>query len=167
MADKIKICLFVVVNKCCYKLKYFFVTDTDTIHASAYFNLLKTMGWIEERIKEALKPFNLTHAQLNVLYILTENDPKPVSANEVKEKILVSNPDITRLIDRLVKKGCVKRELCEENRRKIDISLTDFGRETFKDAHKSAKKASKNFFGDKITSEEATELRRILYKIRE
>ncbi len=84
--------------------------DMKSIHALAYFNLLKTGSWVEERIKNALKPFNLTHAQLNALYILFENDPEPVSANELKKKILVSNPDVTRLLDRLVKKGYVLRE---------------------------------------------------------
>jgi len=105
--------------------------DINTIHARAYFNLLKTGGWVEEKLKVALKPFNLTHAQLNALHILFDSDPKPVSANELKRKILVSNPDVTRLLDRMVKKGFVLRETCPENRRKIDISLTDAGKQLF------------------------------------
>jgi len=140
--------------------------DVKSIHALAYFNLLKTGSWIEERVKEALKPLNLTHAQLNVLYILMESDPKPVSANELKKKILVSNPDVTRLLDRLVKKGYVVRETCPENRRKIDISLTDSGREIFAKAHLAAKKAVRNFFEDQVSIEEAKELKRILHKMR-
>ena len=141
--------------------------DIRSIHALAYFNLLKTGSWIEDRIKKALKPHNLTHAQLNALYILFENHPDPVSANEVKEKILVSNPDVTRLLDRLVSKGYVRREICAENRRKIDISLTDPGKELFLKAHRSAKEAMGDFFEKQITEDEAQELRRILHKIRE
>lgn len=141
--------------------------DIKSIHALAYFNLLKTGGWIEERIKMALKPFNLTHAQLNALYILVEYDPEPVSANELKKKILVSNPDVTRLLDRLVKKGYVLRNTCPENRRKIDISLTDRGRALFVEAHHAAKQSMGDFFEKQITEDEAIELRRILRKIRE
>ncbi len=141
--------------------------DIKTIHALAYFNLLKTGSWVEEKVKNAFKPFNLTHAQLNTLYILFENDPEPVSANELKKKILVSNPDVTRLLDRLVKKGYVLRETCPENRRKIDISLTDPGRKLFMQAHLSAKLALGDFFEKQITEDEAKELRRILHKIRE
>jgi len=140
--------------------------DSQSIHAIAYFNLLKTGGWIEERIKEALKPFNLTHAQLNVLYTLLQSEPNPVSANELKDSILVSNPDVTRLLDRLVKKNLVLRNTCPENRRKIDVSLTDSGRELFKEAHLAAKLALGNFFEDKISEAEAKELRRILHKLR-
>lgn len=140
--------------------------ETKTIHALAYFNLLKTGSWMEENVKKALKPFNLTHAQLNALYILFESHPEPVSANELKKKILVSNPDVTRLMDRLVNKGYVLRETCPENRRKIDVSLTDSGRTLFMQAHLSAKLALGDFFEKKITEDEAKELRRIMHKIR-
>lgn len=141
--------------------------DIKSIHALAYFNLLKTGSWVEEKVKIALRSHDLTHAQLNVLYILFENDPEPVSANELKKKILVSNPDVTRLLDRLVKKGYVQRETCPENRRKIDIALTDSGRKMFVKAHHSAKQSIGNFFEKQITEDEAIELRRILHKIRQ
>ena len=143
------------------------MAENNSIQTSAYFNLLKTGSWIEERIKEILKPFELTHAQMNALYILMENDPSPLSASELKNEILVSNPDVTRLLDRLVKKGYVIREACPENRRKIDISLTGSGRELFREADGAARQAVGNFFEDKITVKEATELRKILRKIRE
>ena len=142
------------------------MADSNNIHTKAYFNFLKTGSWIEERIKVALKPFNLTHAQLNALHALMEHDPSPVSANELKKSILVSNPDVTRLLDRLVKKNFVLRKTCSENRRKIDISLTESGRKLFKEANIAAKQVLDNFFEKKITEDEATELRRILHKIR-
>ena len=139
---------------------------SKSIHELAYFNLLKTVSWVEEIIKRALKPFHLTHAQLNALYVLFESEPDPVSANELKERILVNNPDVTRLMDRLVEKGYVQRETCPENRRKIDISFTDSGKTLFLEAHLAAKEALGNFFENQITREEAMELRRILRKLR-
>lgn len=138
-----------------------------SIHALAYFKMLQTGSWIESQIKEALKPFNLTHAQLNVLHLLYENDPEPIAANELKRKMLVSNPDVTRLLDRLVKKGFVSRQTCPENRRKIDISITESGIEIYKKAHGEAKKSVHNFFKDKISENEAKELRRILQKMKD
>lgn len=143
------------------------MSDNNTIHALAYFNLLKTGGWIELKVKKALKPFGITHAQLNVLHILNENYPDPISANTVKDKILVSNPDVTRLLDRLVKKKYVCRQTCPENRRKVDIVITESGKKLFSNTHKALKNELGNFFDDKITVDEARELRRILHKIRE
>lgn len=140
--------------------------ESRSIHELAYFNLLKTVSWIEEEIKIVLRPLGLTHAQLNALYILFEADPEPVSARDIKAKILVSNPDVTRLLDRLVKKGYVLRETCPENRRKIDISLTDSGRKLFMEAHRSVKEALGNFFEKQITENEASELRELMQKMR-
>jgi DNA-binding MarR family transcriptional regulator len=139
--------------------------DSENIHAKAYFNLVKTNSWIETKVKAALKEFGITHAQLNVLYILNEKHPDPVSANELKAKILVSNPDTTRLLDRLVKKGYVARETCPKNRRKIDISLTNEGLELYDKAHASTKNSVGNYLEKYISREEAVELRRILHKI--
>lgn len=140
--------------------------EMNSIHAKAYFNLLKTAGWIEERIKMALKTSGLTHAQLNVLYVLYQNSPKPVSPGFIKDKIIVSNPDITRLIDRLVQKGFVDRATCPENRRKIDITLTEPGHRKFMEAHLSAKEALDGYFAEKLTEKDAIELRRLMHLIR-
>lgn len=141
--------------------------DFKSIHTLAYFNLLKTSSWVEERVKEALKPFGLTHAQLNALHLLYEDDPVPISAADLKTRILVSNPDVTRLLDRLVKKGYVLRETCPENRRKIDISLTEGGRKIFVKAHLATKQALGNFFNKQISKDEAKALRKILRKMRQ
>ena len=138
--------------------------DSNSIHALAYFNLLKTGSWIELRIKAALKPFNLTHAQLNVLHLLMESDT--VSAGDLKERMLVNNPDVTRLLDRLIKKGLVLRKTCVDNRRKIDISLTGKGKELFEKAHLAAKQSIGSYFEDKISEKEAKKLRKILRKMR-
>ena len=75
--------------------------------------------------------------------------------------------NVTRLLDRLVNKGYVHRETCPENRRKIDISLTEPGKKLFMEAHLAAKASLGNFFERQITEDEAKELRRILHKIRE
>ena len=143
------------------------MNESRSIHELAYFNFLRTGSWIEDQIKLALRPFGLTHAQLNALYVLSERDPEPVSASDLKGKILVSNPDVTRLMDRLVKKGYVLRKTCPENRRKIDISLTGSGRDLFEQAHQTVKQALGNFFEKQLTENEAKELRKIMHKMRE
>ena len=141
--------------------------DTRSVRARSYFNFLATASLIEKKIKDALKPFGLTHAQLNALYILVQDHPEPLSAKAIREKLLVNNPDVTRLLDRLVSKGYVSRETCPENRRKINISATGKGIELFYKAHFAAKEAISNYFEDQITESEAIELRRIMKKMRE
>lgn len=135
-------------------------------HAISYFKLVHTAGRIEAAIKQALAPFDLTHARLNILFILAKNSPHPMTAAAIKEAMVVSNPDVTRLIDKLVKREFVKRETCPENRRKMDISITKKGLAFFSKAHFEAKDAVNNYFKSQITRKEALELGRILEKMK-
>ena len=137
----------------------------DVLYESAYFNFLKTSNWVEEQVKQALKEHDLTHSQLNVLYILKENDPNPVSNSDINQRILVKSPDLTRLLDRLVKKNLVDRQICPENRRKMNIKLTKHGKQVFKEANNDAKRSVNNFF-ENLTEKEAGQLREIMRKVR-
>ena len=137
----------------------------DKLYESAYFNFLKTSNLIEEQVKQALKEHDLTHSQLNVLYILKENDPNPVSNSEINQRILVKSPDLTRLLDRLVKKNLVDRQICPENRRKMNIKLTEHGKQVFEKANSDAKRSVNNFF-ENLTEKEAGQLREIMRKVR-
>ena len=137
----------------------------DVLYESAYFNFLKTSNWVEEQVKQALKEHDLTHSQLNVLYILKENDPNPVSNSDINRRILVKSPDLTRLLDRLVKKNLVDRQICPENRRKMNIKLTEHGKQVFEKANSDAKRSVNNFF-ENLTEKEAGQLREIMRKVR-
>lgn len=138
----------------------------QNIHASAYFNFIQTANWVELRIKEALSPYKLTHAQFNILRILKGNSPKPLSAGAIKERMLFENPDVTRLIDRLVQKNYVERKTCPENRRKVDISINKHGIEVLEEVSEKVLLAINHFFEAQLTIEEAEQLNVILNKMR-
>ncbi len=140
--------------------------EKNNDHIKAYFKFLRTATWVEQKVKDALKPFELTHAQLNILFALERKDPEPMSPNEIKENLIVGSPDMTRLIDRLYKKGLVERATCPTNRRKVDISITAQGKKTLKQAHHAAKRNVGNFFAEQITGAEARELSQILDKMK-
>ncbi len=145
--------------------KIVFENDAMSPFARGYFSLVKTAGWIDVQLKEALKPYDITHAQLNVLNVLAKNYPEPMNAKTIKENLIVASPDLTRLLDRLVKKELVDRQTCLENRRKIDITVTKKGIKLFYKLHRVAKKSVNNFFEDSISVDEAKRLHRILKKI--
>ncbi|MEO1258927.1 MAG: MarR family transcriptional regulator [Bacteroidota bacterium] len=134
-------------------------------HATAYFNFIKTASQVEKKIKEALQPFGLTHAQLNILAMLSDSSPNPLTPKEIKEGLVVGNPDVTRLIDRLCKKQLVERATSPYNRRQVDIRISKEGKVLFRKAHLSAKRAVGNYFNKYINEREARALNRILLKI--
>ena len=82
---------------------------------------------INEQLMLALKPFGISIQQFNVLRIL--RGQKGVAANlfTVQEKMVNKMSNTTRIIDKLINKSFVERIICKENRRKIELFITEEG----------------------------------------
>lgn len=82
---------------------------------------------INEQLMLTLKPFGISVQQFNVLRIL--RGQKGVAANlfTVQEKMVNKMSNTTRIIDKLIDKSFVKRIICKENRRKIELFITEEG----------------------------------------
>jgi DNA-binding MarR family transcriptional regulator len=76
--------------------------------------------------KELNKIYNISSAQLNCLLTLHENGP--LSPSHIAKYIMVNSSTVTGIIDRLEKKGLVRRLRISTDRRKITIELTESGR---------------------------------------
>ena len=139
---------------------------TLNYRSAAYFNLLKTANELDVEFKKILDQYKLTHQQFNILRILKGSFPEPLSANDIKDRMIFKNSDVTRLMDRLALKEYIKRDTCPSNRRKIDILITQKGMDLLDEIAPSARQFVETFFIDKITSIEAKELYRILNKIK-
>jgi DNA-binding MarR family transcriptional regulator len=72
---------------------------------------------------------DLTTVQYNVLRILRGAGPCGLLAGEVAERLITRNPDVTRLIDRLEKRGLVERFRDADDRRAVRIHITPDGLE--------------------------------------
>lgn len=84
-------------------------------------------NWFFSVFKQILKPYGITEMQFNVLKILNAKHPEPVSAGDISNLLISQASDVTRIIDRMIKKGLVKRVVPEENRRVVLVSLTAEG----------------------------------------
>ncbi|MEP2936983.1 MAG: MarR family transcriptional regulator [Gilvibacter sp.] len=90
-------------------------------------NLMYTCRVIEERILGVLKPYGLSIQQYNVLRILRGQKSNPCSVSKLQSRMIDRNSNTTRLIDKLLSKGLVKRQVCEQNRRKVELFITTEG----------------------------------------
>ncbi|MBX2870698.1 MAG: MarR family transcriptional regulator [Saprospiraceae bacterium] len=93
-----------------------------TIH-----EIITTGHWITDQVALELKEFGVTEPQYNVLRILADTQNSPITAQEILEKMVQRSSNITRIVDKLVAKSLVTRQLCPSNRRKMDISITPIG----------------------------------------
>jgi DNA-binding MarR family transcriptional regulator len=93
----------------------------------AVLNLIVTHNCITERFNEILKPFDLSSEQFNVLRILRGQNDKPYNMFLIQERMIAKTSNTTRLVDKLLLKKLVTRNVCPENRRKIEVSITKKG----------------------------------------
>lgn len=130
----------------------------------AMINLLFTYGWTIERIKSFLAKEDITHQQFNILRILRGSHPKPLSTLQIRERMLDKMSDTSRIVDRLVIKGLVKKSICPSDKRLVDIVITDKGQKILKKID-----AATDFTQDimsNLSEEEADQLSSLLDKLR-
>ena len=90
-------------------------------------NLIYTFNWINERLSKQFEPFDITQQQFNILRIL-RGAGQALSTLQIRQRMLDKMSDTSRIVDRLVKKGLVKKTICREDRRLVDVLLTDKGK---------------------------------------
>ncbi|GHC60434.1 MarR family winged helix-turn-helix transcriptional regulator [Ulvibacter litoralis] len=98
-----------------------------SITTKTVINLMYTSRIIEEAVVSALKPYDLTPQQFNVLRILRGQKGSPANLSTLQERMVDKNSNTTRLVDKLIKKGWVNRNTCKLNRRKVEIFITKEG----------------------------------------
>ena len=93
----------------------------------AIISILKTSAFISEIILSGLKPYEISEQQFNVLRIL--RGQRGIAANlfTVQDRMVHKMSNTTRLIDKLIQKKLVKRNVCIKNRRKIELFITEDG----------------------------------------
>lgn len=85
---------------------------------------------INEHLSYALKPFDISIQQFNVLRILRGQQGKPANLSTLNERMVTKMSNTTRLVDKLILKEYVERHICTSNRRKVEISITAKGKES-------------------------------------
>ena len=133
-------------------------------YQKAIINLLYTTGWIRERSRTVFESEDITAQQFNILRILRGSHPKPLSTQAIRERMLEKMSDTSRIVDRLIVKGLVKKVVCKSDRRLVDIQITEKGKkllERIDPKEDELEEAMKN-----LSEKEATQLNSLLDKIR-
>lgn len=102
-------------------------TNNLTMAKKTILNVLYTQNFISDVLYDVLKPFDLSSEQFNVLRILRGQNGNPINMNNIQERMIAKNSNTTRLIDKLLIKNLVTRNVCPANRRKIEVIITQKG----------------------------------------
>jgi DNA-binding MarR family transcriptional regulator len=90
-------------------------------------NIMRTADQLQRRMGELLKSAELSATQYNVLRILRGAGNEGLACGEISERMVTRDPDITRLLDRLEKRGLVTRSREKEDRRVVTARITQAG----------------------------------------
>lgn len=97
-------------------------------HQKAAINLIYTLAWIRDKTKCIFETEDITPQQFNILRILRGSYPQPLSTLQIRERMLEKMSDTSRIVDRLIAKGLVKKITCKSDRRLVDVVITDKGK---------------------------------------
>lgn len=133
-------------------------------YQKAIVNLIYTYGWLTNLLKQRLSKHKITLQQYNILRILRGQSPKPATINLLKERMLDKMSDASRIVERLVQKNLAERCVNDQDRRAVDIRISEKGLEILAKLDKEM--SSKDILMKNITDDEARILSGLLDKMR-
>ena len=128
-------------------------------------NVLYTQNVITENFNEILKPYDISGEQYNVLRILRGQKGNPSNMCMIQERMLAKTSNTTRLVDKLLLKELVTRKVCPENRRKIEVLITQKGLDVLKELDPKVTQHEESF-SKNLNVEEINLLNQLLEKYR-
>ena len=134
-------------------------------YSKAVINIIYTNSWLHQRHQELFKESGLTTPQFNILRILRGQHPNPSTVNLLIDRMLDKSSNASRIVDRLEQKGLVTRKQCKDDRRAVDVYISEDGLALLVDLDEKLKGFQDQ--SRKLTEQEATMLNNLLDKLRE
>lgn len=128
-------------------------------------NILYTQNVLTDNFNEILKPYDISGEQYNVLRILRGQKGNPANMCLIQERMLARTSNTTRLVDKLLLKNFVTRNVCPENRRKIEVQITQKGLDILTELDPKVIE-HEQLFSKKLNTEELEQLNYLLEKYR-
>lgn len=103
----------------------------ESLELEAHLNVMRTAQELSGPFERLFKESQLSGTQYNVLRILRgAGDPLP--CGQIADRMVTRDPDITRLLDRLEKRGLIKRQRTATDRRVVLAAITPAGLDLLK-----------------------------------
>jgi DNA-binding MarR family transcriptional regulator len=134
-------------------------------HQKMVLNILFTNYWLGDKMGGFMKEYDLSEQQYNVLRILRGQKGNPVNLKDLQERMMQKTSNVTRLVEKLRLKGLLERVQCMENRRKVEITITDKGLQLLEEMQPEMDNFNE-YFSEVLTEKEASTLSDLLDKLR-
>jgi DNA-binding MarR family transcriptional regulator len=133
-------------------------------HQKVMVNIIYTANWMQEQLKAFFDKEDITAQQFNILRIL-RGAGEPISTLQIRQRMLDKMSDTSRIVDRLVIKGLVKKTTCPTDKRLVDVSITLKGKKVLEKIDTSQNKM--DGICNNLTDTDTKTINSLLDKIRE
>jgi DNA-binding MarR family transcriptional regulator len=130
----------------------------------ALINLVFTGNWIGMKQKRYFRKYGISPQQFNVLRILRGQKGEPVTIQLIQERMLDRMSNASRLVDKLYLKQLVNRETNSNDRRQVDITITEKGLSLLDKIDKDFPNLQREII--RLSEEEAANLSELLDRLR-
>lgn len=141
------------------------IDEFRNIWEKTQLNLEFTYKHTETKIKDVLSQHDLTFQQMRFLNIVFKAGDQYLNLRSIKEKLVDKNADISRLANRLVEKGFIKKMILSGDKRNAAIILTSSGQKVITGVQQDVKLFDRIFYN--LSKKEAKQLNMLLDKLRE
>ena len=124
-----------------------------------FLNIMRTADLLQRKGGDLFKAAELSPTQYNVLRILRGAGAEGLACGEIGDRMVTRDPDITRLLDRLEKRGLVKRSREKDDRRVVTIRITSAGLDFLKKLDEPVFRLHKAQLGHMETKQQETLIR--------
>ena len=138
---------------------------SQQITRNSVISILTSGYQVNDELSSLFKVYGISLPQFNVLRILRGQNGTAANLSTIQERMIHKMSNTTRLIDKLIDKGYVNRFVCEKNRRKIELFITDQGLKLLKSLDRITDNKEKGLLKN-LSIKEKEELIRILSKIK-
>ncbi len=102
-------------------------TKKEQINRDLVVTALRVGNQFNEELNQFVKTYGISLPQFNVLRILRGQKGTPANLSTINQRMIHKMSNTTRLVDKLIEKTLVQRRICAQNRRKIEIFITEAG----------------------------------------
>ena len=131
----------------------------------AHLNILRTADQLSTAYREVFQQHGLSSPVYNALRIIAARGEAGVPSQSIAKDMVTRDPDVTRLVDRLVKADLVTRHRSEQDRRVVYVRVTDSGRAKLAALHPLLKEMGERVFGH-VSDTQLSQLSSLLFTVR-
>ena len=133
--------------------------------AEAWESLFRVQVGVMRRLQRDPEFKELTMREYDVLFNLTRCPGGWIRLNELNEHLLISQPSLSRMVDRLEARGLVQRRPAEQDQRGVELSLTDEGRAVQRRLGRIHVRGIHDLLGPALDSAELARLKELTDKV--